>query len=185
MTQFDRAFQAAAMLGITVCCASGDNGSSDGIKDGRAHVDFPASSPHVVACGGTRLEASKGAISNEVVWNAAGGGATGGGVSDVFALPSWQSAAKVPPSANPGGRRGRGVPDVSGNADPATGYQVRVDGTDAVIGGTSAVSPLWSALVCRPAEALGQRPGFLQPVLYAGLSAGDVPAGFRDVTTGS
>jgi kumamolisin len=181
MTQFDRAFQAAAMLGITVCCASGDNGSSDGIKDGRAHVDFPASSPHVVACGGTRLEASKGAISNEVVWNAAGGGATGGGVSDVFALPSWQSAAKVPPSANPGGRRGRGVPDVSGDADPATGYQVRVDGTDAVYGGTSAVAPLLAALVARIAQRLDSPVGFLNPVLYgaAGRSA------LHDVTNGS
>ena len=181
MTQFDRAFQAAAMLGITVCCASGDNGSSDGIKDGRAHVDFPASSPHVVACGGTRLEASKGAISNEVVWNAAGGGATGGGVSDVFALPSWQSAAKVPPSANPGGRRGRGVPDVSGDADPATGYQVRVDGTDAVYGGTSAVAPLLAALVARIAQRLDSPVGFLNPVLYgaAGRSA------LHDVTKGS
>jgi len=181
MTQFDRAFQAAAMLGITVCCASGDNGSSDGIKDGRAHVDFPASSPHVVACGGTRLEASKGAISNEVVWNAAAGGATGGGVSDVFALPSWQSAAKVPPSANPGGRRGRGVPDVSGNADPATGYQVRVDGTDAVYGGTSAVAPLLAALVARIAQRLDSPVGFLNPVLYgaAGRSA------LHDVTKGS
>jgi kumamolisin len=181
-TQFDQAFQAAAMLGITVCCASGDNGSSDGITDGRAHVDFPASSPHVVACGGTRLEATKGAISNEVVWNAGGsGGATGGGISDVFALPSWQSAAKVPPSANPGGRRGRGVPDVSGDADPATGYQVRVDGTDAVYGGTSAVAPLLAALVARIAQQLDTPVGFLNPVLYgtAGRST------LHDVTKGT
>src|SRR5207253_1329376 len=83
-------------------------------------VYFPASSPHALACGGTHLEASNGAISREVVWNA-GGGATGGGISDVFGPPSWQKSSKVPPSANPGGRHGRGVPDVSGDADPATG----------------------------------------------------------------
>ena len=83
------------------------------------------------------------------------------------------------------GRPGRGVPDVSADADPVTGYRVRVDGIDTVIGGTSAVSPLWSALVCRLAQALGRRPGLLQPVLYAGLTAGQVPAGFRDVTSGS
>ncbi len=109
--------------------------------------------------------------------------AAGGGVSAVFPVPEWQAGVDVPGDADTG-LPGRGVPDVSADADPATGYQVRVDGTDAVIGGTSAVSPLWSALVCRLAEALGQRPGLLQPVLYAGLSAGEVPAGFRDVTAG-
>jgi kumamolisin len=165
MTQFDRALQAAAVLGVTVCCASGDSGSTDGVNDGRAHVDFPASSPHVLACGGTRLEARNGSISREVVWNA-GGGATGGGISDVFPLPSWQSSTKVPASANPGGRRGRGVPDVAGNADPATGYQVRVDGQDAVFGGTSAVAPLWAALVARINQRLGNPIGFLNPVVY-------------------
>jgi kumamolisin len=105
-------------------------------------------------------------------------------VSAVFAVPSWQQGVGVPGDADTG-RPGRGVPDVAADADPATGYQVRVGGTDAVIGGTSAVSPLWSALTCRLAEALGQRPGLLQPLLYAGLSAGEKPEGFRDVTSGS
>jgi kumamolisin len=180
MTQFDQAFQTAAVLGVTVCCASGDSGSTDGVNDGRAHVDFPASSPHVLACGGTHLEASKGSISREVAWNA-GGGATGGGISDVFALPSWQSSAKVPGSANPGGRRGRGVPDVAGDADPATGYQVRVDGQDAVFGGTSAVAPLWAALVARMNQRLGKPIGFLNPSVYgaAGQKA------LRDITKGT
>jgi kumamolisin len=180
MTQFDQAFQAAATLGITVCCASGDGGSSDGMSDGRAHVDFPASSPHVVACGGTRVEAKNGAISSEVVWNA-GGGATGGGISDVFAPPSWQSKAKVPPSANPGHRHGRGVPDVAGDADPATGYQVRVDGTDAVFGGTSAVAPLLAALVARINQGLGTRVGFLNSVFYGASGRSTL----RDVTKGT
>jgi kumamolisin len=174
MTQFDQAFQAATMLGVTVCCASGDGGSSDGVNDGLAHVDFPASSPNVVACGGTHVAVTNDAISSEVVWNS-GGGASGGGVSDVFPLPSWQSTAGVPPSANPGGGQGRGVPDLSGDADPASGYQVRVDGTDAVFGGTSAVAPLIAALVARLNQGLGN------PVVYgaSGRSA------LRDVTQGT
>ncbi len=147
---FDDAFAAAAMLGITVTVAAGDNGSTDGETDGLQHVDFPASSPHVLACGGTTLRFSHATIDSEVVWNdGASGGATGGGISDVFALPTWQSAANVPPSVNAGARVGRGVPDVSGNADPETGYEVIVDGSSAVIGGTSAVAPLWAGLVAR------------------------------------
>src|SRR6202034_3859800 len=123
MNAMDQVFQAAAALGITVTVAAGDNGSADGVTDGKAHVDFPASSPHVVACGGTNLQVSNGAILKETVWNESNGGATGGGVSDVFALPSWQANAKVPPSVNPGAHVGRGVPDVSGVADPATGHR--------------------------------------------------------------
>ena len=180
MKQFDQAFQAATMLGVTICCASGDSGSSDGVSDGRAHVDFPASSPHVVACGGTRVEVTNGAISSEVVWNA-GGGASGGGISDIFPLPSWQSAAGVPQSTNPGGRQGRGVPDMSADADPATGYRVRVDGTDAVFGGTSAVAPLIAALVAQINQQLGKPTGFLNPIVYDESAR----TALRDITQGT
>ena len=178
---FDGAFAAAASMGVTVCCAAGDDGSTDGLADGRLHVDFPASSPHVLACGGTRLLVSNGAP-QETTWNdlAEGGGATGGGVSDSFAPPTWQMAAKVPTSANPDHRIGRGVPDVSGNADPATGYAVRVDGQDTVIGGTSAVAPLWAALIARCNEQAGHSLGFVNPALYA--HGGDA---FHDVVKGS
>jgi kumamolisin len=128
----DDALLDAAALGVTVTAAAGDNGSSDGSADGANHADFPASSPHALACGGTSLHATATTISSETVWNNGdGGGATGGGVSDVFALPSWQSKAGVPSSSGAGGR---GVPDVAGNADPETGYQVLVDGTRAVYG---------------------------------------------------
>jgi kumamolisin len=175
-TALDQAFADAASLGVTVCVASGDNGSGDGVGDGRAHADFPASSPHVLACGGTRL-ASGGA---ETVWNdGTSGGATGGGVSDTFDLPDWQSSAGVPPSANPGGRVGRGVPDVSGDADPQTGYRVLVDGQQATFGGTSAVAPLWAGLVALLNERRGTPVGFLNPVLYG---SGD--GALRDVTSG-
>ena len=103
----DAAMSDAAALGITVCVASGDNGSGDAVSDGQAHVDFPASSPHALGCGGTKLLAdpSTGAISSEVVWNetASNEGAGGGGVSDQFPLPSWQANAGVP--ARAGGSR--------------------------------------------------------------------------------
>jgi kumamolisin len=175
-TALDQAFADAATLGVTVCAASGDNGSGDGVGDGHAHADFPASSPHVLGCGGTRLE-SGGA---ETVWNdGTSGGATGGGVNDTFDLPDWQSSAGVPASANPGGRVGRGVPDVSGDADPQTGYRVLVDGQEATIGGTSAVAPLWAALVALLNEQRGTPLGFLNPFLYG---SGD--GALRDVTSG-
>ena len=180
LSSFDDAFASAAAMGVTVCCASGDDGATDGVDDGRFHVDFPASSPNVLACGGTRLQVSQGAPA-ETVWNdlALGGGATGGGVSDTFDPPAWQAAVNVPPSANPDRHRGRGVPDVAGDADPATGYRVRVDGQDTVIGGTSAVAPLWAALIARCNEKLPQPAGFVNPALYARADGA-----FHDVVSG-
>jgi kumamolisin len=175
-TALDQTFADAAALGVTVCAASGDNGSGDGVGDGRAHADFPASSPHVLGCGGTRLESGRA----ETVWNdGASGGATGGGVSDTFDLPDWQSSAGVPTSVNPGGRIGRGVPDVSGDADPQTGYRVLVDGRHVTMGGTSAVAPLWAALVALLNEQRGTPVGFLNPLLY-----GKGDGALRDVTSG-
>jgi kumamolisin len=182
-TALDQAFADAAALGVTVTVAAGDNGSSDSVNDGQPHADFPASSPNALACGGTSMQLSNGAVSAETVWNDASG-ATGGGVSDTFGLPSWQAAAGVPGRSGTG-QPGRGVPDVAGNADPATGYQVRIDGQAEVIGGTSAVAPLWAALICRLAQATGKSFGLMQPLLYAGVSAGTAAAGFRDITQGS
>jgi kumamolisin len=183
MQAMDQAFQDAAALGVTICCAAGDDGSRDGVQDDQVHVDFPASSPFALACGGTRLAGSGNIISSEVVWNdRTNGGATGGGVSAVFALPSWQKSAKVPPSANPGGSAGRGVPDVAGNADPSTGYQVLVDGVPGVVGGTSAVSPLWAGLIARLNQQLGKPVGYINPSLY------QLPASakaFRDIVSGN
>ena len=181
LTSFDQAFQDAAVLGVSICVAAGDDGSTDNVTDGAAHVDFPASSPNVLACGGTRLESSAGKITKEVVWNhGAGNGATGGGVSDHFPLPAYQSAAKVPVSVNPTHFKGRGVPDISGDADPATGYQIHVDGRDAVFGGTSAVAPLWAALIAILNQQLGRHVGFLNTALYA-KGAGAL----HDITSGN
>ncbi len=182
LTNFDQAFQAAAAMGVTVCVASGDNGSSDGVNDGSNHVDFPASSSFVLACGGTTLQASDGKIVDEQVWNnqPAGGGAGGGGVSDAFPLPSWQTGFNVPkPTVSAGGR---GVPDVAGDADPSTGYNVLVDGESAVFGGTSAVAPLWAALVARINQKTGKSIGFLNPLIYAQAVEA---SGFHDITKGN
>jgi kumamolisin len=175
----DQAFQAAALLGVTVCAASGDYGWTDGVTGRVAHVDFPASSPYALACGGTRLEVTDDGIA-EVVWNDHNGTATGGGVSSFYGVPSWQSAARVPGSVNLGGKRGRGVPDVAGNADPETGYLVGDGVTEHPAGGTSAVAPLWAALVAQLNQRLGTTAGFLNPLLYEQLDR----AVFNDVPTG-
>lgn len=181
-TSMDQAFQTAAALGISVCVAAGDNGSADGVNDRKAHVDFPASSPFALGCGGTKLIATGNTISSEVVWNEGVNSSTGGGVSDFFPVPAYQSHAGVPPSANPGGHKGRGVPDVAGDADPQTGYVVRVDGQNLVFGGTSAVAPLWAGLIALMNQKLGHPVGFLNPLIY-GAAVGT--GSFHDITSGN
>ncbi|WP_353071954.1 S53 family peptidase [Tunturiibacter gelidoferens] len=181
LNALDAACQSAAALGITITVASGDNGSTDGLTDGSNHVDFPASSPHVLACGGTKLIGTGSSINSEVVWNeiANNEGATGGGVSNFFPLPTWQANAGVPAPTNSAG--GRGVPDVSGDADPSTGYIIRVDGKTLPIGGTSAVAPLWAGLIAVANAQNGTSAGFIQPAIYAAKGA----AAFNDITSGT
>ena len=168
---YDALFADAAALGVTIYAAAGDDGATDGSCDGALQVDFPASSPSVVGCGGTRLSAT-----SEVVWNelASGNGATGGGFSAHFAVPDYQVSLPAFARAD-----GRGVPDVSGNADPLTGYQVRVDGTDVVIGGTSAVAPLWAGLSALINQIRGTRLGDPHAEFYTAT------VGFRDVVRGN
>ncbi len=178
LNSYNQAFESAAALGVTILAAAGDAGSDDNVGDGKAHVDFPSSSPFVVACGGTKLLATATGISSETVWHESVSSATGGGVSDVFDLPTYQANAQVPKSAN-GPRVGRGVPDLSAVADPATGYNVRVDGQNFVIGGTSAVAPLIAGLLAVINQKLARRVGFIHPKIYAN------PAAFRDITTGN
>jgi kumamolisin len=135
-----------------------------------------------LACGGTTLQASGGAITSESVWNelAQEEGATGGGVSATFPLPSWQANLKVTDSKGAESALAmRGVPDVCGDADPQTGYSVRADGSALVIGGTSAVAPLWAALIAL-VNATGKTPaGFINAKLYAN------PTVCRDITSGN
>jgi kumamolisin len=185
ITEANEAFHDAALKNITICVASGDDGSADGVSDGLAHTDFPASSPYVLACGGTRLLVSHAGTPSEQVWNdGRTGGSTGGGISDLFPLPSWQHGIGVPASANPGHRIGRGVPDVASVADPATGVLISgIDGTvdpSRPTGGTSAAAPLWAALLARLNQALGAPVGFFNPFLYAHCAHGIL----RDITRG-
>ncbi len=189
--QFNAALQAGALLGITICCAAGDNGAADigpSQWDGLARVDYPAASPYALACGGTNLVLSGGAIGQESAWNqhaadtiADSFGSTGGGVSQMTPLPSYQANAGVPVSVNPNGTSGRGLPDVSAVADPATGYNIVLGGQLFPAGGTSAVAPLWAGLIALINQQLGRRVGFINPKIYA-LPAGS-PA-FRDITAG-
>lgn len=178
---FNDVLQSAAVLGVTVCVASGDSGSTDGAADGGDHVDFPASSPYVLACGGTHLTASGKGIGQEVVWNDGDqGGAGGGGVSASFAVPVWQKGLSA--TLTNGGKEAltkRGVPDVSGDASPQTGYEVLIGGTQTVVGGTSAVAPLWAALIARINATSGKPAGFVNPKLYKAGNAG------HDITSGN
>jgi kumamolisin len=176
---FETAFEDAASMGITILVASGDQGASDGSSSGALEVDFPASAPGAIGCGGTTLTLSGSSITSETTWNelSLGEGATGGGVSEAFTLPSFQSGAGVP--AAPNGFAGRGVPDVAADADPVTGYSVVIDGQATVLGGTSAVAPLWAGLVARLNQLLGTPVGFVTPGLYGAESS------FNDITTGN
>jgi kumamolisin len=175
LAAMNAALQDAATLGVTITAASGDALATDGDNDGKAHVDYPASSPYVLGCGGTRITASSNAITAEVVWNSNDGG-TGGGVSVLFALPAYQQAAKVPaPGVSKGGR---GVPDVAGNADPDSGYRIIVGGETGIVGGTSAVAPLWAGIV---AGCNAKRPdplGYFHATLYDNADAlNDISSG--------
>ena len=183
MNAFNAAFHDAALLGISVCAAAGDNGSSDGEQDGRDHADFPASSPWVLACGGTRLISRNGKIESETTWNdGTNGGATGGGVSAHFSKPAYQAHIDVPRPQGTANKTGRGLPDIAGVADPETGFQILVDGQEGVVGGTSAVAPLWAGLIALLNEQLGTNVGWLHPKLYGTLAQHKA---LRDVVSGT
>jgi kumamolisin len=173
ITQINETLKEAGYLGMTVCVAAGDDGSSDAVMDGHAHVDFPASSPYVLAVGGTSIAAKNGRAP-DVAWKesdglrANRGGSTGGGVSAEIARPAWQHGIAIR-SVNPGSILGRCVPDVAANADwNASPYLLVADGLQQANGGTSAAAPLWAGLIARinAARPLSRRAGFLTPLLY-------------------
>jgi kumamolisin len=182
LTSIDKSLARAAAMSIPVTVASGDDGSTDGTSPTILDVDFPCSSPHALACGGTRLE-GKTTIINETVWNS-NGGATGGGVSSKFKKPDYQVNVDVPAASTSSG--GRGVPDVCGNADPDTGFDIQWDGKTGTSGGTSAVAPLWAALIAILAQKLGHNVPFLNSVLYANSgSLHDITEGSNDLGDGN
>jgi kumamolisin len=177
-------FQAAAQLGISVCVSTGDDGSEAQIQDGRAHVNYPATDPSVLAVGGTTLHRNSGAqpgIASEVVWNDGPGSGSGGGISDYIAVPSWQNGI-VPASINPGNFAGRGIPDVAANADPNTGYLTYAGGQFQVVGGTSAAAPLWAALIALCNQQLNARVGNFNALLYSTIGPNGV---LNDITQGN
>ncbi|MFN2568768.1 MAG: protease pro-enzyme activation domain-containing protein [Candidatus Dormibacteria bacterium] len=186
MVAFDRTCQSAVALGIPVFCASGDSGSCDGLYDTRSHADFPASSPHTVACGGTTLPDLD--RRRETAWNdlADGGGAGGGGVSDAWPMPDYQTKAHPPVSVNDGRRR-RTLPDLAANAAPRTGYRVRVGGRWTVIGGTSAVAPLMAGMTAlMNAHLSSRRPGARMGDFHAALYSRFARTGaMHDIADGS
>ncbi|HTV88744.1 MAG TPA: S53 family peptidase [Stellaceae bacterium] len=197
MNEVNEALKEAAVLGITVCVAAGDDGSSDAISDGNAHVDFPSSSPYALAVGGTTITALDGSQA-DICWKegdglrADSGGSTGGGVSAVFARPNWQEALTIQ-SVNPGAMAGRCVPDLAADADwNASPYLLVVDGGAQPNGRTSAATPLIASLITliNAARPSGQRIGYLTPVLYQPVSGGGIGAvtigqtGCTDVVAG-
>lgn len=178
LDSYNEAFKAASVLGVTICVAAGDQGSDDSVGDGNVHVDFPSSSPWVLACGGTKLVVKGNKVSSETVWHESSDSATGGGVSNYFPLPDYQKTAKVPLALDTK-FKGRGVPDVAGNADPQTGYKVRVDGQNMIIGGTSAVAPLMAGFIALINEQQKKSAGFINPLIYSTRGV------CRDITQGN
>ncbi len=162
----DTALADGIRLGITVVAAAGDDLATERMGDGRAHVDYPASSPYVLGCGGTliTLDGAGSVIADEVVWNDGSRG-TGGGISDIYPVPAYQKSVTLPPSINDGRRR-RGVPDVAAAAAETSGYHIVLGGSDIVTGGTSAVAPLWGAFIALINERRGRSVGFVNPLLY-------------------
>jgi kumamolisin len=176
ITAVTQVFEDAAIQSVTICIASGDTGAQSKLFDGKAHVQYPASDPWVLSVGGTTIGDVIGTSFDEWAWND-NTGASGGGVSDYFPQPSYQVDANVPVSVNDG-HRGRGVPDVSANASPNSGYPFILNGAPAPApaNGTSASAPLWAGLIAVLNAALGENVGFINPVIYA-LSG----SGFRDI----
>jgi kumamolisin len=171
------ALESAALQGITVIAAAGDLGVTDGLHDGHKHVDFPGSSPWVLSVGGTTLKTDAGGNKSETAWkDPAGTFATGGGVSEKFLRPDWQSAVQVPRRED--GNPGRGIPDVVASADYVP---IRVHGQTMSVGGTGLAVGHWAASIALINQALGHNVGYLNPLLYREIG----PAGvLRAITSG-
>lgn len=181
LQNMNAAFKKAALKGISVFAAAGDDGAKDKSSDGKFTADYPAADPWVTGAGGTNLNIG---ADKEVTWNDGNGpfsGSTGGGLSRVFPVPDFQGGIKLPADANNDGKTGRGVPDIAGNASPFTGYRVRYRGSETVMGGTSAVAPLYAALTMRLNGALGRPVGHWNAFLYKNGGT-DM---FRDITDGN
>jgi kumamolisin len=163
---FNTILRDAVLLRISVFAAAGDHLATEG-DDKAVHVNFPASSPLAIGCGGTTVDSSGNTINSEVVWNDGGSPpvGTGGGISTIFQVPPYQKYANLP--VNVSTRQvGRGVPDVAGDASPDSGYKIIVNGVLRQLGGTSAVAPLWAGLTALINESAPYPIGCFLPQLY-------------------
>ncbi|MFL5656848.1 MAG: protease pro-enzyme activation domain-containing protein [Ktedonobacteraceae bacterium] len=196
----DTIFKQGASEGIAMFAASGDSGAYD-CNDSNLAVDSPAGDPNITGVGGTNLQINNGAYGSESVWSnpsdtqrSPQGSGGGGGISNTFAQPSWQTGPGVKNQYSNGNRE---VPDVSADADPATGYAVyctvSAAGCSSVgwieVGGTSAGAPLWAGSTTTVNEYLQNqgksRIGFANPVLYSLAGTQQQYTPFHDVTSGN
>jgi hypothetical protein len=164
MQSMNQSLQEVAERGVTIVVGDGDSGATEGLTNGKPAVDFPASSPWVLAVGGTRLTVSGEKITSEVAWSG-----TGGGFSNQFSRPTWQAQVNVAPRDTQG-QTGRGLPDVAANADPQSGYQVLLGGKKLVVGGTAGAGLVWAGLIALINQGLGRDVGYLNPLLYTKLA---------------
>jgi kumamolisin len=169
----------APSRGVTICVATGDNGTSSKYQDGLAHTQYPATDPNVLACGGTTIGNISGSNFTECIWN--DGGATAGGVSGffnsgnsnpVYRQPAYQAWAGVPESLNDSSV-GRGIPDVAANASPYSGYAIYYQGSPfGPLAGTSAAAPLIAGFIAQLNVKVGKNVGFtINQLLYANNGA--------------
>ena len=190
LQQEQAVFSEARAKGITLLASSGDSGAAVLICSGGFYtegkgVNLPAADPLVTSVGGTTLNATVGSgkYVAETTWNEdnAGDGTTGGGISSVFPVPSYQKGIVS--------LTGRGVPDVAFDADPLTGVPVvfSEEGSTFItsVGGTSVGSPAWAGVVALANQYAGGRLGFLNNALYKLSSSKLYASGFHDITTGN
>jgi kumamolisin len=177
VSSLNHVFQDAALRGVTICFSSGDRGENLA-PNGKPRVQFPASSPYVLSCGGTHWLKRERSIYEEV-WNESLPknfvAQSGGGVSKIFEQPEWQSGIRLQTR-----KSGRGVPDVAGKADIVTGYCMQVAGFDVTMGGTSAAAPMWAGLIARLNQELGCSIGYMNPFFYKSCGSS-----FNDITKGN
>lgn len=186
MNSLHTIFQQYATQGQSIFAAAGDNGAYDS-GGSTLEVDSPANDPYVTGVGGTHLNLSGSSYSSESIWsnntNKTGGG---GGLSKVYAMPSFQSGTGVQNSYSNGKRQ---VPDVSADADPSTGYSIYSQGTWTVVGGTSAAAPLWAGIAAlnnQYAAANGKgNLGQANPTLYKSFNTTQTYPAYHDVTSGT
>jgi hypothetical protein len=201
--QMSSLFQELAALGIGVFIIAQDRGSNDGDKDGRTHVDYPGSDPWVTCVGGTvigNIKTGPPVTFDEVVWSNAGsatqvggfGGATGGGASENFPIPAYQTNAGITSITDSNGNKStkRFIPDIAAMVSyggSGSNDWFRINGLTYNFTGTSCACPLLAGLYAVLRSAFGIPLGFFNPTIYQiGSSVcNDITSGNNDPADGS